>query len=85
MATFYYGHAIEYDSPYLGVRCDICGNALHTLRTGQEFPQHITVDARQAGWNHKKVSSTTWKDFCPQCVEEIRKYRREKYLASLEN
>ena len=53
MSTFYYGYSIEYSSMYLGVRCDICGNALYTRRTGQEFPEHVTIDARSAGWEHK--------------------------------
>lgn len=76
MATFYYH---DYGEALLGVRCDVCGNKLYTKRTGQEFPEHITKDARAAGWEHKKASSH-WKDFCPECAEEIRKFKRREAI-----
>lgn len=52
---------------------------LYTKRTGQEFPEHITKDARATGWEHKKASSN-WKDFCPECAEELRKIKRREAL-----
>lgn len=77
MATFYW-HDNSLDTLY-GVRCDVCGKKLYTKRTGQEFPEHITKDARATGWEHKKTSSN-WKDFCPECAEELRKIKRREVL-----
>ena len=77
MSTFYYHD--DYGETLLGVRCNVCGKKLYTERTGQEFPEHITRDARAAGWEHKKVSSH-WKDFCTECAEEIRKFKRREAI-----
>ena len=76
MATFYYGGCGE---KLLGVRYDVCGKKLYTQRTGQEFPEHITKDARATGWEHNK-SSSNWKDFCPECAEELCKIKRRGVL-----
>ena len=83
MSTFYYGYSIEYSSAYLGVCCDICGNALYTRRTGQEFPEHVTIDARSAGWEHKKISPTAWEDYCPKCIDAMQEKRRKEILESM--
>jgi hypothetical protein len=79
MASFYYNST----EPMLGVRCDICGNTLLTERTGQEFPEHITVEARQAGWLHRKANNCTWHDICPECAKEIQAAKRKKYIEGI--
>ena len=70
MSTFYYRKKYKKEQT-LAVRCDRCGTALYTERTGQEFPEHITVDARQAGWKHIKGFGG-WSDYCPHCGADMR-------------
>ena len=73
MASFHYG------DNQLGVVCDMCLHRLYTDRTGQEFPYHITKDARSQGWLHRKESGE-WLDYCPKCAEAIETKRREMRL-----
>ena len=78
MSTFYY---IK-DRPYLALQCDICGETLQTLRTGYEFPEHKTIDGRNAGWKYEKVGND-WKDYCPECVKALQQKKREAILNKL--
>jgi hypothetical protein len=78
MSTFRYNDPVRLD-PLLGVKCDMCGSRIYTQRSGQEFPFHITVDARSAGWEHKKENSN-WRDYCQKCVEAIQNKERERAL-----
>lgn len=73
MASFNYG------DNKLGVVCDICLHRLYTERTGQEFPYHITEDARSKGWTHRKENGE-WMDYCPKCADAIEEKRRGKYF-----
>ena len=71
MATF------RYNDNLLGVVCDKCLHRLYTERTGQEFPFHITIDARELGWYHGKEQGE-WMDYCPKCIEYMKNKRRIK-------
>ena len=75
MSSFYYYKPHE-NEPKLAVKCDLCGAALFTDCEGQDFPEHITIVARAAGWAHKK-EIRKWKDYCPDCVSYMRQKIRE--------
>jgi hypothetical protein len=78
MSSFYYKKNSLYDNePRLAVRCDGCKAVLFTDVEGQCFPEHITIDARNAGWKHLKESGK-WKDYCPECDAYMRQKNREK-------
>lgn len=76
MSSFYYKWNEK--EPKLAVRCDGCKKALFTNYTGQEFPLHITEQARTEGWTHRKISATKWVDYCPECEAYARSKERER-------
>ena len=55
---------------HLVIRCDSCGNTLHTGRYETEIPLHRTIDARNAGWHRKRVGGRL-QDFCPSCYAQF--------------
>lgn len=78
MSSFTYSKPYDKEPKY-AVRCDACKRVLFTDREGQEFPAHITEDARNAGWKHVKENGK-WKDYCPECEEYRRTVTRKKYF-----
>jgi hypothetical protein len=80
MSSFYYNpRRVNDHEPRLAVRCDYCSNVLWTDVEGQCFPQHITVDAKEAGWLHLK-SGSKWVDICPECSAYKRQKERERTI-----
>lgn len=78
MSSFTYNRRWD-EEPRYAVRCDGCGKALFTDRTGFEFPAHITEDARRAGWAHPKEGQK-WRDYCPDCEAYRRMIARKTHF-----
>lgn len=78
MSSFTYTKRYDREPKY-AVRCDSCKIALFTDREGQEFPLHITQDAKQAGWKHYRENGK-WVDYCPECEAYKRDLIRHRHF-----
>ena len=81
MSSFYYNRGFN-EEPALAVRCDGCGDVLYTDVVGQAFPDHIRINAKEAGWVNRKMNGK-WVQLCPTCKAYVLEQTRKKRLGGI--